>query len=97
MGRKKVFRTAEAGRKLLNAMAQAIENITLEVARGVDPETTGSNRRAELKSIRESALDAKDLITEYQKLEAMVKELEESGDVKESRDYSGGFAEEFSK
>jgi cell fate (sporulation/competence/biofilm development) regulator YlbF (YheA/YmcA/DUF963 family) len=97
MGRKRIFSSVRAGEDLLEAMAQAIRNITEEIKKPVDPELGGSGRRAELKSIKESALDAKELITEYQKLETMIKELKETGGIEEARDFSGGLAEQYAK
>ena len=38
-----------------------------------------------------------ELIIEREKLQQLVKILEEKGELKESEDYSGGFAEQFSK
>ena len=97
MGRKKKFSSVMAGEDLLDAMAEAIRNITEEIKKPVGEEMNGSARRAELKSIKESALDAKELITEYQKLETMIKELKESGGIKEESEYSGGMAERFAR
>ena len=97
MGRKRIFSSVKAGEELLEAMAQAIRNITGEIKRPIDTEQSGSGRRAELKSIKESALDAKELITEYQKLETMIKELKETGGIEEARDFSGGLAEQYAK
>lgn len=97
MGRKRQFNSIRAGEELLEAMAQAIRNITEEIKRPIDTEQSGSGRRAELKSIKESALDAKELITEYQKLETMIKELKETGGIEETRDFSGGFSEQYAK
>ena len=79
MGRKKIFSSVRAGQELLEAMAMAIHNITEELKKPVDKDLNGSARRSELKSIKESAIDAKELITEYQKLETMLKELKETG------------------
>ena len=42
-------------------------------------------------------MDCKELIRERQTLEQMVKELNENGEIEEDKDYSGGFAEKFSK
>lgn len=97
MGRKKQFSSIKAGEELLEAMAEAIRNITEEIKRPIDTEQSGSGRRAELKSIKESALDAKELITEYQKLETMIKELKETGGIEDASDFSGGFSEKFAK
>ncbi len=97
MGRKKIFSSVRAGEELLEAMAEAIRNITEEIKRPIDTEQTGSGRRAELKSIKESALDAKELITEYQKLETMIRELKETGGIEGDQDFGGGFSEQFAK
>lgn len=97
MGRKKMFSSVRAGEELLDAMAQAISNITEEIKKPVDSDLTGSGRRAELKSIKESAIDAKELITEYQKLETMIKELKETGGIEDARDFSGGLAERYAQ
>lgn len=92
-----MFSSVKAGEELLDAMAQAIRNITEEIKKPVDSDLTGSSRRAELKSIKESALDAKELITEYQKLETMIKELKETGGIEDARDFSGGLAERYAQ
>jgi cell shape-determining protein MreC len=97
MGRKKIFSSVRAGEELLEAMAEAIRNITEEIKRPIDTEQTGSGRRAELKSIKESALDAKELITEYQKLETLIKELKDTGGIEGDQDFGGGFSEQFAK
>ena len=78
-------------------METAIENMIEEVKKPVDPEINGSARKAELQSIKQTATDCKELIVERQRLAQMVKDLESSGDIKDIKDYSGGFAERFSK
>jgi hypothetical protein len=78
-------------------MAVAIDNMIEEIKRPVDSEITGSARKAELQSIKQTAVDCKELIIERQKLEQMLKELNENGQIEEDKDYSGGFAERFSK
>jgi len=97
MGRRKVFDSVKAGEELLHAMSIAIENITEEIKKPVDKELSGSQRRSELQSIKQSAIDAKDLITEYQKLEQMLKELKKTGQIKDDIDFSSGFSEKFAK
>jgi hypothetical protein len=37
------------------------------------------------------------LLIERQRLEQMVKELQDNGSIEKEKDYSGGFAEKFSK
>lgn len=94
---KKKFTTLEASKRLMNSMAIAIDNMIEEVKKPVDQEITGSARKAELQSIKQTAVDAKELIIERQRLEQMIKDLETNGGIEEAKDYSGGFAERFSK
>jgi hypothetical protein len=68
-----------------------------EIRKPVDPEVSGSARKAELQSIKQTATDCKELIIERQKLEQMVTDLQNNGQIEEDKDYSGGFAERFSK
>ena len=78
-------------------MAVAINHMIEEVKRPVDPEAGGAARKAELQSIKQTATDCKELLIERQRLEQMVKDLSENGSIDEDKDYSGGFAERFSK
>jgi len=97
MSKKTKFTTLEASMKLMDSMAVAINNMIEEVKKPVDPEAGGSARKAELQAVKQTAVDCKELIIERQKLEQMVKELSENGKIEEEKDYSGGFAERFSK
>ena len=81
----------------MNSMQVAIDNMIDEIKKPVDPEAGGSARKAELQSIKQTAIDCKELIIERQKLEQMVKQLNDNGQIEEDKDYSGGFAERFSK
>ena len=87
----------EASSRLLGSMEIAINNMIEEIKKPVDGELSGSQRKAELQSIKQTAIDAKELLIEYQRLEQMVKELKTSGGIEEDKDYSGGFAEKYSK
>ena len=91
------FTTIGASQRLMTSMEIAIENMIEEVKKPVDPEINGSARKAELQSIKQTATDCKELIIERQRLAQMVKDLESSGNIKDIKDYSGGFAERFSK
>jgi hypothetical protein len=91
------FTTSDASERLMDSMAVAIDNMIEEIKRPVDSEITGSARKAELQSIKQTAVDCKELIIERQKLEQMLKELKDNGQIEEDKDYSGGFAEKFSK
>ena len=97
MPKKTKFTTIEASSRLLSSMEVAINNMIDEIRKPVDAELSGSQRKAELQSIKQTATDAKELLIEYQRLEQMVKELKEIGGIEEDKDYSGGFAERFSK
>jgi hypothetical protein len=50
-----------------------------------------------LQSIKQTAVDAKELIVERERLEQLIRGLKKDGEIKEERDYSGGFAEQYSK
>jgi len=78
-------------------MEVAIDNMIEEIKKPVDPEINGSARKAELQSIKQTATDCKELIIERQRLEQMVKDLKDNGEIDQSKDYTGGFAERFSK
>tara|TARA_R100001463_G_scaffold92574_3_gene147329 strand:+ start:3403 stop:3639 length:237 start_codon:yes stop_codon:yes gene_type:complete len=78
-------------------MEEAIDNMIEEIKKPVDPEINGSARKAELQSIKQTATDCKELIIERQRLEQMVKDLQTSGEIEDAKDYTGGFAERFSK
>lgn len=91
------FETVNAAERLMNSMQVAIDNMIDEIKKPVDPEAGGSARKAELQSIKQTAIDCKELIIERQKLEQMVKQLKDNGQIEEDKDYSGGFAERFSK
>lgn len=97
MSKKSKFTTVEASTRLLSSMEVAINNMIDEIRKPVDSELSGSQRKAELQSIKQTATDAKELLIEYQRLEQMVRELKETGGIEEDKDYSGGFAERFSK
>ncbi len=81
----------------MEAMQIAIENMIQEIQKPVDQELSGSQRKAELQSIKQTAVDAKELIVERERLEQLIKGLQQDGEIKEERDYSGGFAEQYSK
>jgi hypothetical protein len=97
MSKKPEFRTIEASKRLMDSMAIAINNMIEEVKRPVDPEAGGAARKAELQSIKQTATDCKELLIERQRLEQMVKDLNQNGAIDDAKDYSGGFAERFSK
>ena len=81
----------------MKSMEEAIDNMIEEIRKPVDPEINGSARKAELQSIKQTATDCKELLIERQRLEQMIKDLKSSGEIEQDADYSGGFAERFSK
>jgi hypothetical protein len=91
------FTTASAAKRLMASMEVAIDNMIEEIKKPVDPDISGSARKAELQSIKQTATDCKELIIERQRLEQMLKDLKSNGEIGEVKDYSGGFAERFSK
>ena len=94
---KSKFTTISASQRLMFSMEIAIDNMIEEIKKPVDPDINGSARKAELQSIKQTATDCKELIIERQRLEQMVKDLKSSGKIDEAKDYTGGFAERFSK
>ena len=97
MPSKNKFTTISASQRLMKSMEVAIDNMIDEVKKPVDPDINGSARKAELQSIKQTATDCKELIIERQRLEQMIKDLKDSGEIDEAKDYTGGFAERFSK
>lgn len=91
------FTTIGAATRLMKSMEIAIDNMIDEIKKPVDPEINGSARKAELQSIKQTATDCKELLIERQRLEQMIKDLKSDGEIGEAKDYSGGFAERFSK
>ena len=67
MSRKK-FTTIDAAERLMKSMEVAINNMIEEVKKPVDPEAGGSARKAELQSIKQTAIDCKELLVERQRL-----------------------------
>jgi len=94
---KKTYDNVHTAVRLMEAMQIAIENMIMEIQKPVDQELSGSQRKAELQSIKQTAVDAKELIVERERLEQLIKTLQESGEIQEERDFSGGFAERYSK
>jgi hypothetical protein len=78
-------------------MEAAIDNMIEEIKKPVDPDINGSARKAELQSIKQTATDCKELLIERQRLEQMIKDLKSNKEIGNIKDYSGGFAEQFSK
>lgn len=97
MSKQTEFSNAEAARKLMDAMSQAIDNMIEEIKKPVDPDAGGSARKAELQSIKQTAIDCKELIIERQKLNDLLNELDSGTQIEQGKDFSGGFAEKFSK
>ena len=78
-------------------MQIAVDNMIDEVSKPIDQSINGSARKAELQSVKQTAVDCRELISEIQKIDTLIKELNENGEISEEKDYSGGFAEKFSK
>lgn len=94
---RKQFDTIDASLRLMRSMEIAIDNMIEEVKRPIDQEINGSARKAELQSVKQTAIDCKELIIERQKLQEMVDSLQRSGSLEEEKHFSGGFAERHAK
>ena len=97
MPRKKKFSAVVAYEKLLDTMEIAINNMIEEGKKEIDDELTGSQRKAELQSVKMTMVDCDELISSYHKIEQKVKQLKDSGEIAESKDYTGGMAEKYAK
>lgn len=64
MARSKKYNNIDTAVRLMQAMQIAIENMIQEIQKPVDQELSGSQRKAELQSIKQTAVDAKELIVE---------------------------------
>ena len=93
----KQYNNISTAQRLVEAMQIAIDNMINQIQKPVDQELSGSQRKAELQAIKITAVDAKELIIERERLLKLIKTLKESGEIKEEQDYSGGFAEQFSR
>jgi hypothetical protein len=91
------FNTVAAITRLMESMEIAIHNMIDEVRKPVDQEINGSARKAELQSVKQTAVDCQDLIKKYEELAEMKRNLETSGSIEELKDFSAGYAEKFSK
>jgi methionine aminopeptidase len=94
---KKKYDNVTTAVRLKESMQIAIEHMINEIQKPVDQELSGSQRKAELQAIKQTAVDAKELIIERERLEQLIKTLQDKGELKEEQDYSGGFAEKYSK
>ena len=94
---KNSFDNIGTANRLIAAMEIAIENMIQEIQKPVDQELSGSQRKAELQSIKQTAIDAKELIIEREKLQTLINQLHEHGEITEQKDYSGGFAEQYAR
>ena len=70
---KNSFDNIGTANRLIAAMEIAIENMIQEIQKPVDQELSGSQRKAELQSIKQTAIDAKELIIEREKLQTLIK------------------------
>jgi hypothetical protein len=67
------FTTLDAAVRLMESMEVAINNMIEEIKKPVDPDINGSARKAELQSIKQTAVDARELLQERQRLEELIK------------------------
>lgn len=94
---KNSFTTVDASKRLMKSMEDAIDNMIEEVKKPIDQEISGSARKAELQSVKQTAVDCRELIVERQRLAQMIKDLESGDGINEDKDFGGGFAEKYSK
>lgn len=97
MSKRVKFTTKQAAIDLLESTEVAIQNMIAEIRKPVDPDLTGSQRKAELQSIKQTAVDAKEMLQIRQQLEEMIKSLELGNGIEESKDFGSTFAERYAK
>lgn len=90
------FTTIGAATRLMKSMEIAIDNMIDEI------KTCRSRNKRERKKSRAAIYKAnrnrlQRTLIERQRLEQMIKDLKSDGEIGEAKDYSGGFAERFSK
>jgi hypothetical protein len=89
--------TLQYALELLESTETALDNLISEIKRPIDPELSGSGRKAELQAVKQTAVDAKEMLQIRQGLEEMIKSLGDGGSIEDEIDFSAGFAEKFSK
>lgn len=97
MSKRVKFTTKQAAIDLLESTEVAIQNMIAEIRKPVDPDLTGSQRKAELQSIKQTAVDAKEMLQIRQQLEEMIKSLESGNGIEEAKDFGSTFAERYAK
>ena len=85
-------------KKLIEAGKQAFELLLEEVKKPLDPELQDDRARNVMKAKKECFIDAKEIITEVEKLEAYLNGEEPSPDMEETEAaFKKGYAEKFAK
>ena len=97
MSRRNSFTTLDAAKRLLTSTEDAINILIEEIKKPIDIELSGSQRKAELQSIKQTVIDARELLQERQRLDQMIKDLGDNKSIDDQSDFAGGFAERFSK
>lgn len=82
---------------LLESIDKAIKNITEEISKPIDTELSGSQRKAELQAVKQTAMDCSELIKERASIAERIKQLTDEGKLEDDKSFSGGFAESMSK
>ena len=84
--------------KLINAGKEAFELLLEEVKKPLDPELQDDRARNAMKAKKECFMDAKEIITEVEKLVAYLNGEEAPPDTEESEAaFKKGYAEKFAK
>lgn len=82
---------------LLESTETALDNLIAEIKKPIDAQLSGSGRKAELQAVKQTAVDAKEMLQIRQGLEEMIKSLTDGDEISDEVDYGAGFAEKFSK
>ena len=87
------FTSADATSRWIAAVETAINNMIEEVAKKPDDTISGSARKAEMQTIRDTALACKELILEREKMMNIMEDMKSGNKIEEEKDFSSSFAE----
>lgn len=91
------FDSVVAAKRLKRSIEDAIQTLTEEIGKPLSSEIVGAARKAELQSIKQAAIDCRELMMEHQRVTQMIKDLEAGDNLVAEKSYTVGFAEKYVK
>ena len=89
--------TKERLKKLISSGKKAIELLTEEIEKPIDEELQDDKGRNAFKAKRECFMDARELITEIEKIQNIIEGKEEEATDSTKTEFNAGHAEKFAK